>query len=64
MIYLFIFNSESSFSKNNSKLYFKTVVIKNKVVANKTMSYLESCVLMAAFVLYLLDRVPCSPWHV
>lgn len=46
MIYLFIFNSESSFSKNNSKLYFKTVVIKNKVVANKTMSYLESCVLM------------------
>lgn len=69
MSYLFIFKSESSFSKKqnqkkkklNSKLYFKAVVINNKVVPHKTMSCLESCGLMAGFVLCSLHLVPCFP---
>lgn len=65
MIYLFIFNSECSFSKKSTVNYILNLwLLKNKVVTNKTISYSESFVLMAAFVSYLLDHVPCSLWHV
>lgn len=57
MSYLFISNWEL-FKKNNSKLYFKPVVIKNKVVTDKAMSYSEACGLLAAFVLHSLDLLP------
>lgn len=65
---LFIyFNSESSLKQNKTKqrkLYFKPVVIKNKVVTVKALRYLEACGLLAAFVLYSLELVPCSSWRV
>lgn len=65
-IYLFIylFLPLRALKEINTKLYFKLVVIKRKVVTSKTMSYLVSLVLIAATVLYLLDHVPCSLWHV
>ena len=67
MSYLFILTLRALKKKSKPKrrkLYFKPVVIKNKVVTDKALSYLEACGLLAAFVLYSLELVSCSSWRV